>query len=45
MKNLFIVFISACLLLACGNNQSDLDSNGEPKELVIALVSSGGDSK
>jgi phosphonate transport system substrate-binding protein len=45
MKNLFIVFISACLLVACGNNQSDLDSNGEPKELVIALVSPGGDSK
>jgi len=45
MKNLFIVFISACLLVACGNNQSDLDSNGEPKELVIALVSTGGDSK
>jgi phosphonate transport system substrate-binding protein len=45
MKKFFIAFICACLLVACGNNQSDLDSNGEPKELIIAVVGTGGDSK
>jgi phosphonate transport system substrate-binding protein len=45
MKKFFIAFICSCLLIACGNNQSDLDSNGEPKELIIAVVGTGGDSK
>lgn len=45
MKKFFILFICSCLLIACGNNQSDLDSNGEPKELIIAVVGTGGDSK
>ena len=45
MKKFFIAFICSCLLIACGNNQSDLDSNGEPKELVIAYAGTGGDSK
>lgn len=45
MKNLFIAFICSCILIACNNNQSDLDLNGEPKEVIIALVVTSGDSK
>ena len=45
MKNLFIAFICSCILIACNNNQSDLDLNGEPKEVIIALVGTSGDSK
>lgn len=45
MKNLFFVFICSCILIACNNNQSDLDLNGEPKEVIIALVGTSGDSK